>query len=156
MTRETQWSTFLLCVGVAALAFLINVSSAAAQGDDNTNGQSNNARGDDDRNVFAVRQGPGTNIGNCPAPPPPTERVVFPKVYCPYPPGIIPRDLTTELARVQREIRGIEQQAMADAAALGPLMPTSPIRCSRATAFKQCRFSESSRTMMRIPRCSRM
>jgi hypothetical protein len=94
MTRETQWSTFLLCVGVAALAFLINVSSAAAQGDDNTNGQSNNARGDDDRNVFAVRQGPGTNTGNCPAPPPPTDGVVFPKVYCPYPPGIIPRDLT--------------------------------------------------------------
>ena len=66
MKRETQWSTFLLCVGMAALAFLINVSSAAAQGDESTNGQSNNARGDDDRNVFAVRQGAGTNTGNCP------------------------------------------------------------------------------------------
>jgi cytochrome c peroxidase len=52
--------------------------------------------------------------------------VIFPKVYCPYPPGIIPKDLTTESERVRREIRGIEQQAMAQAAALGPLMPTSP------------------------------
>ena len=47
-------------------------------------------------------------------------------MYCPYPPGIIPSDLTTESERVRREIRGIEQQAMADWAALGPLMPTSP------------------------------
>src|ERR1700745_2010996 len=120
MTRQTQWSVFFLCVGTAALAFLITVSSAAAQGADNGNNQTNNGRGDDDRGVFAVPQGPGTNTGNCPAPPPPTDGGVFPKVYCPYPPGIIPSDLTTELARVQREIRGIEQQAMGDWAALGP------------------------------------
>src|SRR6266446_3667473 len=122
MKRETQWSAFF-CVGMAALAFLVSVSSAAAQGNDNTNGQNNNRGGDD---AFAVKQGPGTNTGNCPAPPPPTDDVVFPKVYCPYPPGLIPSDLTTESERVRREIRGIEQEAIAQAAALGPLMPTSP------------------------------
>ena len=47
-------------------------------------------------------------------------------MYCPYPPGLIPSDLTTELERVRREVRGIEQEAMAQSAALGPLMPTSP------------------------------
>src|SRR5437660_9841034 len=88
--------------------------------------KNNNGRGDDDDRAFAVRQGPGTNTGNCPAPPAPTNGVVFPRVYCPYPPGIIPSDLTTESERVRREIRGIEQQAMAESAALGPLMPTSP------------------------------
>jgi cytochrome c peroxidase len=123
---ETQWSALLRCVGIAVLAFLVNVSSVAAQSDDNGNGQNNNGRGDDDHGAFAVPQGPGTNTGNCPAPPPPTDEVVFPKVYCPYPPGIIPTDLTQESERVRREIRGIEQQALADLAALGPLMPTSP------------------------------
>lgn len=47
-------------------------------------------------------------------------------MYCPYPPGLIPSDLTTELERVRREVRGIEQEAMAQSAALGPLTPTSP------------------------------
>jgi cytochrome c peroxidase len=130
MKRESQWSAFCLCVGVAVLAFLVSVSSVAAQGDDNGNGQNDNNRGggggDDNGGFFAVRQGPGTNTGNCPAQPPPSEGLVNAKVYCPYPPGIIPSDLTTESERVRREIRGIEQQAMADMAALGPLMPTSP------------------------------
>src|SRR5438105_1566849 len=111
MKRETQWSAFFLSVGVAALTFLVSVSSAAAQGTDNGNGN----------DAFAVPQGPGTNTGNCPAPPPPTDGVVVPKVYCPYPAGLIPSDLTTELERVRGEIRGIENEAMAQAAALGPL-----------------------------------
>src|SRR5438876_4980912 len=132
MKREPQWSVFILCVGLVVLAFLVNVSSAAAQANTDTNnqdknGQGNNGRGDDDDNgAFAVKQGPGTNTGNCPTPAPPTDKVIFPKVYCPYPPGLIPSDVTTESERVRREIRGIEQEAMAQAAALGPLMPTSP------------------------------
>src|SRR2546430_1056398 len=98
MKRETQWSAFVLCVGVAVLALLVNVSSAAAQSNDDENRQNNNGGGgeDDNRGFFAVRQGPGTNTGNCPAQPPPSEGMVNAKVYCPYPPGIIPSDLTTE------------------------------------------------------------
>jgi cytochrome c peroxidase len=127
MKREPHLSALLLCVGLALLAFLVNASSAAAQANGDTNGQNNNGRGDDDDDVgFAVRQGPGTNTGNCPARPAPTDKVIFPKVYCPYPPGIIPSDLTTESERVRREIRGIEHQALMEWAALGPLMPTSP------------------------------
>src|SRR5260370_2533098 len=126
MKHESQWSAFFPCVGLGLLALLVSASSAAAQANDDQNGQNNNGRGDDDNGGFAVKQGRGTNPGNCPAPPPPTDKVIFPKVYCPYPPGIIPSDLTTESERVRSEIRGIEQQALAESAALGPLMPTSP------------------------------
>src|SRR6476646_3604016 len=101
MKREPQLSALLVCVGLALLAFLVNASSAAAQANGDTNVQTNNGRGDDDdHGGFAVKQGPGTNTGNCPAPPPATDDVVFPKVYCPYPPGLIPSNLATELERV--------------------------------------------------------
>jgi hypothetical protein len=39
-----------------------------------------------------------------PDPPPPT--------YNPYPPGILPPNLASEIARVQREIRFIENEAI--------------------------------------------
>src|SRR5882724_10924712 len=127
MKRKPQLSALLVCVGLTLLAFLVNASSAAAQANGDTNGQNNNDRRDDgDRGAFAVKQGPGTNTGNCPALPPATDDITLPRVYCPYPPGLIPSDLTTESERVRREIRGIEQEAMAQAAALGPLVPTSP------------------------------
>src|SRR3979490_2612499 len=132
MERESLSIRVSLCGGITVLALLVNVSSAAAQANDDRTGRDNDGqddkkgRGDDGHGGFAVPEGPGTNTGNCPAQPPPTDKVIFPKVYCPYPPGIIPSDLTTESERVRREIRGIEQQAMAEAAALGPLMPTSP------------------------------
>jgi cytochrome c peroxidase len=44
-----------------------------------------------------------------------------PTIYNPYPPGILPSDLTSEIARVQREIAGIEQEAIAEWHALGPV-----------------------------------
>jgi hypothetical protein len=59
MKREPQLSALLLCVALALLAFLVNASLAAAQGNSDTNGQNNNGRGDDG---FAVKQGPGTNL----------------------------------------------------------------------------------------------
>src|SRR3977135_4279774 len=111
MKREphlsAQLSALLLCVGLALLAFLMSVSSAGAHANTGTNVQTNNGGGDDDddRGAFAVKQGPGTNTGNCPARPRPTDAVVFPKVYCPYPPGLIPSDLTTESERVRRAVR---------------------------------------------------
>src|ERR1700730_11089539 len=126
MKREPQLSALLVCIGVAVLAFLVNASSAAAQANGDTNSQNNNGRGDDDNGAFAVRQGPGTNTGDCPALPPATDDVTLPRVYCPYPPGLIPSDLTTESERVRREIRGREQEATQQAAALGPLVPPSP------------------------------
>jgi hypothetical protein len=64
MKRESQWTALFLCVGVAMLTFLVSVSSAAAQGNGDSNGQNNNGSGDHDE-AFAVRQGPGTNTGNC-------------------------------------------------------------------------------------------
>src|SRR3981081_423369 len=119
MKREPQLSALLVCVGLALLAFLVNASSAAAQANGDTTIQ-NNGRGDDGNGNFAVKQGPGTNTGNCPPLPAATDRIVLPRVYCPYPPGLIPSDLTTESERVRREIRGIEQEAMAQGAALRP------------------------------------
>src|ERR1700730_13169175 len=96
MKREPQLSALLVCIGVVLLAFLVNASSAAAQANGDTNSQNNNGRGDDDNRAFAVKQGPGTNTGNCPALPPATDDITLPRVYCPYPPGLIPSDLTTE------------------------------------------------------------
>jgi cytochrome c peroxidase len=43
-----------------------------------------------------------------------------PPVYNPYPPGILPADLDTEINRVLREIDGIERQAIAEWHALPP------------------------------------
>src|SRR5437588_7765830 len=40
--------------------------------------------------------------------------------YNPYPSGILPADAESESARVQREVQGIFQQALAEASALPP------------------------------------
>lgn len=44
-----------------------------------------------------------------------------PAIYNPYPPGILPPDLNSELMRVQREIAFIEGEAAGEAATLPPL-----------------------------------
>jgi cytochrome c peroxidase len=49
-----------------------------------------------------------------------------PPDYSPYPAGVIPSDINTEIERVRREVRGIEQEALGQWEALGPLTPTSP------------------------------
>src|SRR5206468_641949 len=43
-----------------------------------------------------------------------------PPVYNPYPPGILPPDLVSEIERVRREVRGIEEEALAEWRALPP------------------------------------
>jgi cytochrome c peroxidase len=43
-----------------------------------------------------------------------------PPVYNPYPPGILPPDLDSEIERVRREVRGIEQETLAEWRALPP------------------------------------
>jgi cytochrome c peroxidase len=47
-----------------------------------------------------------------------------PPVYNPYPPGILPPDLTQEVDRVLREIRGIENEALGQWQGLGPVTYT--------------------------------
>jgi hypothetical protein len=41
-------------------------------------------------------------------------------IYDPYPPGILPRDLNSELTRVLREVDFIEERALAQWRALTP------------------------------------
>ena len=53
-----------------------------------------------------------------------SHRVTMPPPYNPYPPGILPADLTTELERVRGEIRGIEAEAVTEWHALGPVIYT--------------------------------
>jgi cytochrome c peroxidase len=48
-----------------------------------------------------------------------------PTVYNPYPPGILPADIDSELMRVEREIQGIEDEALVQAKALPPLTFTT-------------------------------
>jgi hypothetical protein len=48
-----------------------------------------------------------------------------PTAYNPYPPGILPADLDSELMRVQREIEGIEDVTLEQAKALPPLTFTT-------------------------------
>jgi cytochrome c peroxidase len=55
---------------------------------------------------------------SCGDDPPPSD--VIQPIYNPYPPGILPADLDAELARVLREIDGIEAIAMAQWKALPP------------------------------------
>src|SRR5882762_1206650 len=60
----------------------------------------------------AQAKGQGINISQpIPTPPP---------VYNPYPPGILPADLDSEIARVRREVNSIFQQALAEWQALPP------------------------------------
>jgi cytochrome c peroxidase len=56
------------------------------------------------------------NKGDREEPPPPP--------YNPYPPGILPPDLTSELDRVFREVQGIEAEAVMEWQALGPVTYT--------------------------------
>jgi cytochrome c peroxidase len=48
-----------------------------------------------------------------------------PTAYNPYPPGILPADLDSEIMRVQSEIQGIESEALTQAKALPPLTFTT-------------------------------
>src|ERR1700748_2583112 len=50
----------------------------------------------------------------------PNKRAVQPPPYNPYPPGILPSDLVSEIARVRREVVTIEAEAIAQWHALPP------------------------------------
>jgi cytochrome c peroxidase len=57
-------------------------------------------------------------------------------IYNPYPPGILPNDLVSEIERVRREVRGIFQQAVAEWKALPPLKPTGQPPTFQGTGYR--------------------
>jgi cytochrome c peroxidase len=61
-------------------------------------------------------------------------------VYNPYPPGILPDDLTAEMKRVQREIRGIFKQALVEWRALPPLTETGNPPIIQGTGYEAVRI----------------
>jgi cytochrome c peroxidase len=59
--------------------------------------------------------------GGQPQPPP------SPPIYNPYPPGILPDDLVSEIERVRREVNGIFEEALAEWKALpSPTLTGNP------------------------------
>src|SRR5258708_9564871 len=59
-----------------------------------------------------------------------------PTPYNPYPPGILPADLVSEIARVRREVASIENEALAQWAALPPPTPTGQPPTLQGTGYK--------------------
>src|SRR5947199_1654753 len=59
-----------------------------------------------------------------------------PTPYNPYPPGILPADIDSELARVIREIDGIFAQALAEWKALPPPMLTGQPPTLKDSGYK--------------------
>jgi cytochrome c peroxidase len=60
-------------------------------------------------------------------------------LYNPYPPGILPPDLTQELERVRREVRFIESEAIAEWRALGPITYTGQPPVIQGNGYKAVR-----------------
>jgi cytochrome c peroxidase len=60
---------------------------------------------------------------------------VVPPVYNPYPPGILPADLVSEIARVRREVNGIFDQALKEWLALPPPIVTGQPPTLQGTGY---------------------
>ena len=118
--KRAVW-LLILCAGIA-LALLVPVRFLSAQG----RSISAQNRSMSARNQFVSARDPGdlgdkgdrgrNGHGDREEPPPPP--------YNPYPRGILPADLNSELDRVRREIRGIETEALAQWSTLGPVTYT--------------------------------
>ncbi|MCU1243622.1 MAG: hypothetical protein JWO71_4348 [Candidatus Acidoferrum typicum] len=59
-----------------------------------------------------------------------------PRPYNPYPPGILPADLNSEIARVRREVRFIFNQALGEMRALPPLTVTGQPPTLQGTGYQ--------------------
>ena len=57
-------------------------------------------------------------------------------IYNPYPPGILPDDLASEIARVRREINGIFKEALGQARALTPPVLTGQPPTLQGTGYQ--------------------
>jgi cytochrome c peroxidase len=64
-----------------------------------------------------------------------TQQVV-PPLYDPYPPGILPADLVSEIARVRREVNGIFQEALGEWLALPPPVLTGQPPTLQGTGYQ--------------------
>jgi hypothetical protein len=58
------------------------------------------------------------------------------KAYNPYPPGILPSDLPSEIERVRREVRGIFNEALAEWQALPAPVPTGNPPIFQGTGYQ--------------------
>jgi cytochrome c peroxidase len=63
-----------------------------------------------------------------------------PQVYNPYPPGILPSDLSQEVERVRGEIRFIENEAIAEWHALGPVTYTGQPPIIKGNGYQAMRI----------------
>src|SRR6266404_8462423 len=83
--------------------------------------------------LAAMIYSPGVSAQTTPVPPgalpgqaaPGDEKDTPAPTYNPYPPGIVPADINSELARVIREVDTIEFRAIAQMKTLGPITFTS-------------------------------
>ena len=67
---------------------------------------------------------------------PNTEVLGNPPVYFPYPPGLIPPDLCSEVKRVQREVQIIFEEALAEWRALPPSIPRGQPPILQGTGYQ--------------------
>src|SRR5438094_988248 len=103
MHRLARIRLLMVCMAMIAAFILVSVTvSRQGRGQQGENGNGNsNGRGNGNRKQET--------------PPPP---------YNPYPPGILPSDLPQEIERVRREVRFIENEAIAEWQALGSVTYT--------------------------------
>jgi hypothetical protein len=64
-------------------------------------------------------------------------------IYNPYPAGILPPDLASEIERVRREVNGIFEEALAEALALVPPTLTGTLQHFRAPDIRPSKSSAS-------------
>jgi cytochrome c peroxidase len=65
-----------------------------------------------------------------------TPQQVVPPVYNPYPPGILPADLVSEIARVRREVTGLFDEALREWLALPPPVLTGQPPTLQGTGYQ--------------------
>ena len=114
MRREGLIVLTLACVAV--LGAVIVGRSVSAQGKAQAKGQLKKESPPSQKDFFDKQNSsPKGEKIKIPSKPTPS-----PSPYNPYPPGILPADLVSEIARVRREVDGIFQQALAEFRALPP------------------------------------
>jgi cytochrome c peroxidase len=107
MTRRALIA-FVRACAIVVLAFMVAPEAVRAQKDNSAQNVPPGQQKDQSQNI----------------PPGQLKKIGTPTPYNPYPPGILPADIDSELARVFTEIEGIFAQALAEWKALPPPMLT--------------------------------
>jgi cytochrome c peroxidase len=115
MRREVLIVLTLACVAV--LGAVTVGRSVSAQGNTQAKGQAKKVPPPQAQESFFDKQDSSQKADKKKPKPFPSPT---PSPYNPYPPGILPADLVSEIARVRREVDGIFQQALAEFRALPP------------------------------------